>query len=167
MRWLNCLVVASLAVGSAGAFRTWHELEGSLAGRSTFAFSALSSRDEPSSGSRHRVDRNLHERIRDELRRQLGARGYSGTTPREAHLLLSFSVGGAHQRQPRSRERRAAVPAARIGRASLAVHLLDPPSGLVIWRGWDDAAIGAGCERDGLLADAVGRIMAALPAARA
>lgn len=167
MRWLSCLVVASLAAGSVGALRTWHELLGSLAGRATYAFSPVPGRDEPSLGSRPRLDPGLHRRIRAELRRQLGARGYSGTTEHAAHLLLSFSVGCRRQGRPDLRERSATAPAALVSRASLVVHLLDPRSGLVIWRGWDEAAIGPGWERDGRLAEAVGRLMAALPAARA
>jgi hypothetical protein len=121
--------------------------------------------DDPSPGSRHPLQPRLHGRIRAELRQQLALRGYSATTAPEAQLRLSFSVASGRER-PHLREGPATLQAALTRRASLVVRLLDPHSNLVIWHGWDDAAIGPGCEHDGRIAAAVRRIIAALPAAQ-
>jgi hypothetical protein len=165
-RWLNCLVIASLAAGSTRAFHTWHQLEGSLAGRTTYAFDAAPA-DGAALGARHALEPDEQLRIRDELRRQLAARGYTATGPDEARLLLSYS-GGRPERTTRGEpSRRARCPAAVSASACLAVHLVDPRSRVVLWRGWGDGALDPYDEDHGRIAEAVRRITAALPAARA
>jgi hypothetical protein len=167
LRWLNCLVIASLAAGSTRAFHTWHQLEGSLAGRTTYAFDAATSNGAPTPGARHPLEPDEQHRIRDELRRHLAARGYTATRPDEARLLLSYS-GGRPERTTRGEPaRRARSPAAVSASACLAVHLVDPRSRVVLWRGWGDGELGPYAEDHGPIAEAVRRITAALPAARA
>lgn len=167
MRWLNCLVIASLAAGSARAFHTWHQLEGSLAGRTTYAFDAAPSDGAQTLGARHPLEPDLQLRIRDELRRQLAARGYTATRPDEARLLLSYSGGWPERTTWGGRARRVRGPAAVTASACLAVHLVDPRSRVVLWRGWGDGALDPYDEDSGPIAEAVRRITAALPAARA
>lgn len=167
MRWLNCLVVASLAAGSARAVRTWHQLEGSLAGRSTYTWGAAPAPDEHALGARHRLDPRLRARIGDELRRQLAARGYTATTADEARLLLSFSAGSRQATTRSGARARATKGSAAVAAPSfLAVHFFDPGSRVVLWRGWGDAVLSLHGEPDGQIPEAVRRIVAALPAAQ-
>jgi hypothetical protein len=169
LRWLNRLVIASLAAGSARAFRTWHQVEGSLAGRATYAFDAAPGYLSATLGTRHPLDPGLQRRIRAELRRQLAARGYTATKPDEARLLLRYSGGRRPERTTTSRDRarRARGPAAVTASACLVVQLVDPRSRVVLWRAWGDGALGPYGEDHGPMVEAVQRITAALPAARA
>jgi hypothetical protein len=92
MRWLNCLVIASLAAGSTRAFHTWHQVEGSFAGRTTYAFDAAPADGAATLGAPHPLETNVQLRIRDELRRQLATRGYTATRPDEAEAVRRITA---------------------------------------------------------------------------
>lgn len=167
IRWLNCLVVASLAAGASPAFRSWHQLEGSLAGRTTYAFPAAPGDDASTLPARQRLDRSLQRLFQHELRRQLGARGYSTTTADEPCLLVRFYARYQQEQGTVGERARAGEgPTTVRGAAWLAVHLIDPRSRIVLWRGWGGGVLGPCGEPGGQIAEAARRLMAALPAAQ-
>lgn len=167
LRWLNRLVIAALAAGSARAFRTGHELEGSLAGRATYALGAVPVCAERALHVWQPLDASLQLDIRAELCRQLAGRGYSATTAGKASLLLSCSAASRHCPATSGdwalRDNGRAVVAAPV---TLVVQLRDARSGVVLWRGWGQGVLSGCLERDAQIVAAVRRILAALPAAR-
>ena len=162
-----CLCAAA-ACGSSSAINTRHEEMGTLTGRATYAFTDAVDLDDQGFTTGHLFNPIMQRRIRDELSRELAARGYAPSPPESASLLVTFSAGSRQDLVTQGKQEGPVVygPAYTIDRGALVLHFLDPKTKAVIWRGWGDAIMKPDDDLDKRVRAAVRQIMTAFPAAK-
>lgn len=167
-----CVCVGSLCVasacGSSSVINTRHEELGTLAGHSTYAFADVGALTDEGFTTGHLFNPIMQRRIRDELTRELAARGYVASAPEDASLLVSFSGGGRQDLVTQGKQEGPVVygPAYTIDRGALVLHFIDPKTNTVLWRGWGDAIIAPDDDLDQRVRAAVRQIMSAFPASK-
>jgi hypothetical protein len=170
MRWSNIVLLFALwGCGSAPVFNTSHEVLGTMAGRTTYAFAPVEELGEEGFTTGHLFNPIMERRIRDELTRELSARGYVPTAAESASLLVTFSGGGKQEVEAQGKQEGSVVrgPAYTVDRGALVLHFLDPKSKTVVWRGWGDGVMQVDDDFDQKVRAAVRKIMAAFPVAAA
>jgi len=169
---MRCSSVILLLVlwgcGSAPAFNTKHEVLGPMTGRSTYAFADSPGLDEPGFTTGHLFNPIMQRRIREELTRELGARGYVLGPAESAKLLVTFSGGGKQEVETQGKQTGPVVsgPAYTVERGVLVLHFLDPQSKTVLWRGWGEGVMRVDDDFDQKVRLAVRMIMASFPASQ-
>jgi hypothetical protein len=169
MRWSSGILLLALwGCGSAPAFNTKHEVLGTMTGRSTFAFAPSPGLDEPGFTTGHLFNPIMQRRIRDELTRELAARGYVLSAAESAKLLVTFSGGGRQEVETQGNQTGPVVsgPAYAVDRGALVLHFLDPQSKAVLWRGWGDGVMRVDDDFDQKVREVVRLIMVDFPVAK-
>jgi len=169
MRWSCCLtLIISLGCGSTAAFNTQHEGMATLAGRSTYAFADSPGLQEQGFVTGHLFNPIMQRRIRDELSKELAARGYVPGPPESASLLVTFSAGSRQDVVTQGDQKGAIVKGAAYttDRGALVLHFLDPQSKAVLWRGWGDGVMKQDDDLDQKVRAAVHQIMAPFPSTK-
>ena len=156
------------ACGSSSVINTRHEELGTLAGHPTYAFTDAGTLTDEGFTTGHLFNPIMQRRIRDELTRELGTRGYVASAPEDASLLVSFSGGGRQDLVTQGKQEGPVVygPAYTIDRGALVLHFIDPKTKAVLWRGWGDAIIKPGDDLDQRVRAAVRQIMSTFPASK-
>jgi hypothetical protein len=155
--------------GSSAVINTRHEELGTLAGRSTYAFTDLNTvlNDEGFSTG-HLFNSIMQRRICDELSRELAKRGYTQGPEESASLLVTFSTGNRQDVVTQGDQKGPVVqgPAYAIDRGALVLHFLDSKTKAVLWRGWGDGIMKPDDDLDEKVRAAVREIMSAFPSSK-
>jgi hypothetical protein len=141
---------------------------GELAGHPTYAFTDAPAEMEPGFQSGHLFNAIMKRRIRDELGKELKARGYTEGAPEGAALLISFSAGGRQEVVTPGDEKGSRVQGIAYAqdRGTLVLHFVDAQTKKVVWRGWGEAVMRADDDFDKKVRQAVLEIMKPFPRAR-
>jgi hypothetical protein len=161
------LLFALWGCGSAPVFNTSHQVLGPMAGRSSYAFAPAEELRDEGFTTGHIFNPIMERRIRDELTRELSARGYVPSPAESASLLVTFSGGGKQEVETQGKQEGPVVrgPAYTVDRGALVLHFIDPTSKAVVWRGWGDGVIQVDDDFDQKVRLAVRKIMTDFPAA--
>lgn len=162
---LLLLAGGSVACGASTALTTKYETPGSLAGHPSYAFAATPGLEEQGFTSGHLFNPIMQRRIRDELSKELTARGYKEAPPDQASLLITFSAGGREDVVTPGNQQGTEVRglAYTVDRGALVLHVLEARDKNVVWRGWGEGVLTSSADLDVAVRQAVREIMKPFP----
>jgi hypothetical protein len=170
MKWAPCLVLlAALGCGASTTLNTTFETPGTVAGRSTYAFTDATGLTGDGFTTGHLFNPIMQRRVKDEVGKELSKKGYQPGEADSASMLIAFTTGNREDVVTQGDQQGTTVrgPAYTVQRGALFLHFIDPQTQQVIWRGWAEGVISMEDDIDAKVREAVRLILAPFPAAAA